>query len=451
MVTHTFSEVKKESYSSSKNSNPLAILGKSEHENILVHPKTPSAFKSFNNNGIIDAIVASYSNHVPLKLRPEDILVAVTTAFGKYIVTHSEEMRKYFVSHEGRKEVKIFSPDLCYEDLKNPEIWKDRFANPILDQISEMCDKELLEWYTPQFISQLLTLGAVKEYFSCSWELGCGFSEITLDGTEDDWVQLRSKMNYLERFDIPDIQNWRKLLCHVLDEFVNFWNCEMDVDFWQKAVTYKRRGSGAQKSYCGWMLVFAPFDDDGKSLLYDYDSVMKNDMYGYVSDDSITNCVLNLPIKVIADDERTVDIYVGSWMFKYEDEQISPHLSYLIVDKPYITFELFHEGFTKAAENIDIKVLYLNHIDKYVKFTYYFAEFCNIPQDRYCYLYNYIGYIWYNKDKFAETPTYEQFYKYVKETFLSKYDVLDFGTSLRKYIPISQVECLVKQTLEKIE
>lgn len=65
-------------------------------------------------HGLLGTIANAYSSHIPLKLRPDDLWLGIVFSLGNYIKDHSEELRDFFVDHQGRKEivVKVASPFL---------------------------------------------------------------------------------------------------------------------------------------------------------------------------------------------------------------------------------------------------------------------------------------------------------------------------------------------------
>jgi hypothetical protein len=60
-----------------------------------------------SSNGLIWAVFHAYSEHHHPVLRPEDIWFVILFQMSFYINAHAEELRDYFVSHEGRKELVI--------------------------------------------------------------------------------------------------------------------------------------------------------------------------------------------------------------------------------------------------------------------------------------------------------------------------------------------------------
>ncbi len=91
-------------------------------------------------------------------------------------------------------------------------------------------DSSLSDWVIPSFstttandrlVAQVVLMGVVKDYFSSSYELGCGLPQITLNGTLEDWQKLREKVEVLKTFNQSQLTDWAIHLGKVLDQSVN--------------------------------------------------------------------------------------------------------------------------------------------------------------------------------------------------------------------------------------
>lgn len=95
-------------------------------------------------NGLMYAAIDAYSQHHHLKIRPEDVWLAILTQLSAYINAHAEELRGSFVAHEGKKELRIF-----YDSGNRFTVsWAD-FSYKIGTMIQDhVVDPELREWST---------------------------------------------------------------------------------------------------------------------------------------------------------------------------------------------------------------------------------------------------------------------------------------------------------------
>lgn len=64
-------------------------------------PENPLSISPAYSNGFVGAVVNAYNYHYHLKLKPDDVWVAITTAFAIYVDDNAEALRSKFVAHEG--------------------------------------------------------------------------------------------------------------------------------------------------------------------------------------------------------------------------------------------------------------------------------------------------------------------------------------------------------------
>ena len=220
---------------------------------------------SYYQNGFIGAALKAYSNHHRLILSPDEVWIAITTAFGRYVAEREEEFRKFFVQHEGKKELivdgagSIFTVD-----------W-DILIGAMSQKIKENTIGDIQEWIEPNFstttpltktIGSIVLMGTLKNYFKYTFVLSCGLPEVTLLGTLDDWIEIRRKIDRLEEFG-GELKEWHSLLAPILDQFISSYKGNVDKNFWNRIVNEIGGGSGP-RYLSGWILCFVPFNEKGE-------------------------------------------------------------------------------------------------------------------------------------------------------------------------------------------
>ncbi len=178
-------------------------------------------------------------------------------------------------------------------------------------------------------------MNAMKEYFSYHGVLMCGLSELTLQGSLEDWKNLRARAAKLSQYG-GVLAQWSEQLLPVLDQFVAAYQGKVDEPFWQKMITYKRLGSGGQKKFRGWFITLAPFDSKGKYLLNSKEKIEKTGVYATVADDTIQSATVAVPVTM--DDNGVMHDLVfwgGVSMAQYDAQsnQLSPSVDWAIIDK----------------------------------------------------------------------------------------------------------------------
>ncbi len=84
-----------------------------------------SSFPSFSTqppihssaNGFVRAVIAAYCDHHHLTIRPEDVWFAILTQLSFFVNAYGEELRSFFVSHDGRKELEVMDNGSSYKAI----------------------------------------------------------------------------------------------------------------------------------------------------------------------------------------------------------------------------------------------------------------------------------------------------------------------------------------------
>ncbi len=74
---------------------------------VMTEPEGEHIIRSGKQHGLIGTFFTAYNEHRHLILRPDDLWLAITTAFNLYVNNHAEEMRSHFVTFEGKKDLVV--------------------------------------------------------------------------------------------------------------------------------------------------------------------------------------------------------------------------------------------------------------------------------------------------------------------------------------------------------
>ncbi|KAK5112704.1 hypothetical protein LTR85_011215 [Meristemomyces frigidus] len=225
-----------------------------------------------SSNGFVNAAIWAYSGHHHLKIRPEDVWLAILTQFSSHINAHAEELRGSFVAHEGKKQLQIvYSAGTRYT-----VDWAD-FAEKIGLMIQDnVVDPELRQWILPAFsttteqdvvIASIAMMASMQKYFDYGARITCGLPSVTLLGEKADYELILARLDKLRSYgDEPTL--FADLLAPIVKRFILSFD-EPDgaevVDFWNHILTSWNMGSGAD-FYSGWITAFIFWDEDGKVL-----------------------------------------------------------------------------------------------------------------------------------------------------------------------------------------
>ncbi len=223
-------------------------------------------------NGFVRGALLAYNKHHHLKIRPEDVWLAIISQLGFYINCHGEELRGMFVAHQGKKELEV-----NFGDGDRHSVDFGVFAQKVSHLIEEnVLDPELREWVMPAFstttehdnvVAAILLMGITQKYFSFNCTMLCGLPSVTLLGLKRDWQLIYSRLDKLETFGAEPSQ-FRELLRPIISRFIRSFDEPISNDiisFWQRIAHYYNMGSGPSY-YSGWITAFCFWDEHGKCL-----------------------------------------------------------------------------------------------------------------------------------------------------------------------------------------
>jgi hypothetical protein len=222
-------------------------------------------------NGFVDGVVRAFNQDLHLVLRPDDIWLAILTQFSMYVNGHAEELRPFFVEHQGKKQLNVdFRPLSLFEaDMGN-------VAHAMTKEIQKnVTDAELQKWMIPTFstttstdvaVASFVMMGSLQKYFEYIAMGGCGFPSVTLLGEKDDWEAIADRVERLHRYG-KETKEWGRHLTPILRAMVRTFDdphSKKTKNFWLCAC-YKagQNGSGGIATLSGWITAFCFWDEKG--------------------------------------------------------------------------------------------------------------------------------------------------------------------------------------------
>merc|ERR1712157_572663 len=170
---------------------------------------------------------------------------------------NAEELRHHFVSHQGKKRLKL---EVRRGFKSTPEEWQDQifpnFSSQIREYIGEDTHSVIAGRFTTtcnvaQAVHEVTLMSAMKNYFSYSMRTLCGISKVTLLGSEDDWVQLHARAEALGSKMTPEFRSlWMPKLLPVLNQFVAAYRGDVHHGFWQSMVKMRHKTANGSGTHC---------------------------------------------------------------------------------------------------------------------------------------------------------------------------------------------------------
>ncbi|KAM9970372.1 hypothetical protein ACTFIR_002228 [Dictyostelium discoideum] len=297
-----------------------------------------------SSNSFIYSAWDSYNFHHHLEIKPDNIWMAIISQFSFYLNKNFQELQDKFVdfhqNHNEKKELKVFTD---YPILEAPF---DKLVKDMVEQIgNNIKDPSIKDWIIADFStttpSDKIAYGSVlmsitRKYFYYSMSTHCGLPKVTLNGSVEDWINLKERATRLKEFNNKEdhMNKWLGYLLPVLDNFIQSSRGKPDKEWWNKIVDYRSRSGGGILT--GWLSVFCVFNNDGNfqdkantSLCLDTSETIwpkvceTNIPYGYTS----------TPILLTDFDGTKYNstLYSGHLTQKIEGSKLSPLIDWLIV------------------------------------------------------------------------------------------------------------------------
>ena len=205
----------------------------------------------------MSTVYEAYNRHYNLRTGPEDWWYTIIQTVALAIDNNSKnnQVRKFFVQHEGKKElaVKVGAGELNVENIDYSWLF-DQFSEKIEENINV---PEYVQQMIPDFttttsihriVSQITLMSSVQEYFEFTAYSMCGIPAIEMKGTKEDWVNLGMKVKAL-RQTLSPIENviglgrkWWDKIEEIADKLLDTFKGQPDEDWWSKIITEKRFG-----------------------------------------------------------------------------------------------------------------------------------------------------------------------------------------------------------------
>ncbi|XP_070532260.1 uncharacterized protein [Ptychodera flava] len=246
---------------------PLRATTRSENLTARIKQKIESSYQTNVNivssgglHGLVQAVDLAYDNHYPLVLSPDMIWLCITQGLAIHINENSERLREKFVSHSGKKEIKVRRDDFVKGLATNP--WPEVFGE-FSEKIKDEIGATIYDLITPNFsttgpmekaVGDIALIDAMQSYFTYTFITLCGIPSITLEGTKEDWIAVRDKVEQLEQY---DLKWWTKELLPVLDQFVNASSGTINREFWSDI--YKIDDNSGGPYITGWIITLFPY------------------------------------------------------------------------------------------------------------------------------------------------------------------------------------------------
>lgn len=214
-------------------------------------------------HGLYHAVSTAYNAHRRLVLSPDHVWLAIARVYAEHITSHAEELRKYFVEHEGQKLIEIRRDDFRKGSSENP--WPEAFdefgARVDLDVKPGVANTFICDFTTTgpieRAVSQVTLMDAMSRYFKYGMVTMCGIPEITLLGEPADWSKLGEKVIDLQP--IEGLRTWGAELFEFVRKFHEASQGDVDTEWWKSF--YRQGGGSGGEHFDGHVAALFPRED----------------------------------------------------------------------------------------------------------------------------------------------------------------------------------------------
>ncbi len=254
------------------------------------------------HNSFYRAFANAYNNHKDIIISPDDVWFMIMLQFKKYINSHSEEMRHFFVSHKGKQKLTVTTSI----DLEESE-WNE-FFNEIIEQIKLNTNNNIVEklqsnFTTTGMVEKMLSTAVIMDSFQNYFDYircipMCGIRNVLFMGTLDDWKKLLTKLFYLKTYAVDKFwTHYIDELKPIIEKFIDTYQGNVDMEFWNTVmnIEHGRLGSGSTTKISGWILKFYG-------------------IYNTVDDSDIVDELIDVPIELdnkLTGIKKNINIYGG--------------------------------------------------------------------------------------------------------------------------------------------
>eukprot|EP01084_Bolivina_argentea_P259475 437817_1 len=228
-----------------------------------------------SSHPFVVASITAFKHHYPLIIKPIHIWILFLHGITQHINQYAEQLRYLWVNHTGKRELWVnkterFLIERNWDPI--PFEFVQQISNNTVSDVAQLLNISQFSKYTKneEIAVYIATMDAMKNYFSYSMGITCAFPNITLYGTQNDWILLKSKIKYILHSKVMTEfgTKWSVAILPVLDRFISAYNGDIDAFFWHnmvRKITSKYHvgcANEARTEYTGWMNVFFPFSAD---------------------------------------------------------------------------------------------------------------------------------------------------------------------------------------------
>ncbi|KAH6623733.1 hypothetical protein F5144DRAFT_370571 [Chaetomium tenue] len=254
------------------------------------HSARPPPSIAPDKNGFAHTVIRAWQQDLHLRLRPDDVWLAILTQFSFFVNRNAEALRPIFVAHEGQEKLivevdaTIGTVHLGIVAQRLAAMAKKRLVDP--DIATTLLPTFTTTTPHDRAVASMVFMGVVSKYFASGIRFGCGFPSVTLLGERGDWADMLERVAWFGTLGHEEANSWTIRLTKVLEYMVASFDSPDGAivkDFWARAV-HEATGSmsGGMVTLSGWLTAFCWWEGSGERLRgYTDEELARRHVAGY--------------------------------------------------------------------------------------------------------------------------------------------------------------------------
>ena len=213
---------------------------------------------------LIAALHTAFAEHRAVCLSPDIIWLTILQGLAHHVNANAQDLRKCFVSHEGKVKISVRRDDFVKGSPENP--WPNvfsEFSEAIRKHIGTVHDVLVADFSTTGEVertaSEVALLDTMQAFFDYEFHTLCGIPAIQLEGTVGDWQEIARRIQVFRGW---GLEWWVEPLEPILNQFVAAADDSVDRVFWDSIYKWNGPKGSGSPHVSGWVTNLFPYLND---------------------------------------------------------------------------------------------------------------------------------------------------------------------------------------------